>query len=123
MRGRNRWDLLWAGEGYLKQVSDTLEPGDTLRASEIAQRSGVPRTRIHDLLYWMEKRGMVERVPVAELLPPRPDVWEYWPESRRRRWRARHLGKCPPRYLWRYVGILPIHPDTLLATATKEDTE
>jgi hypothetical protein len=121
VRGQNRWDLYWDGDGYLRQIADALEPGETLRASEISRRSGVAYSNVYSTLYWMERRGMVQRVSVEELLPPKPDIWNYWPESRQRRWRREQLGmRYPPQNLWRYVGVLPVHPDTLLNAASAE---
>lgn len=110
-------DYFKGRDGYLRRFVKSIEPGETLNAREIAEKSGIPRSKVYYLMYLFEKRGLAERINFV--WPTPPPTFHIWGKSTQSRWRREVTGhkKGFPGIKWRFLGFTITPIDDLLQLA------
>lgn len=112
-------DYFKGKKSYLRSFVDAVESGEALWVREIMQRTGMPRTKVYNLLNKLEKRGFVERE--LFIWPEPPECSKLWGKRRWKTWRLeiskreRDGGKLGNK--WRFLGLLITPIDELLKLA------
>jgi len=110
-------DYFNAKKSYLRKFVENIEIGETLWAWEISERTGISRTKVYQLMYLLEKRGVVERVPFQ--WPEPPMNFELWGKTRRAKWKKEVTGhrRGFPGCRWRFNGLIITPVNELLRLA------
>jgi len=93
---------------YLRSFIDAVKPGEALWVREIIERTGIPRTKVYNLLNKLEKLGFVKREPFTWPEPPAGS--KLWGKRRWKTWRLetskrdRDGGKLGNK--WRFLGLM-----------------
>ena len=101
----------------LRRLMDKVEIGESLTISEIADRTGMSRSGVHNTLRKLEERGIVKREPFV--WPPPPEGSDLWGRKRWIQWRAEVGGakSGAPAGKWRFIGFIISPVDELLSLA------
>lgn len=100
-----------------RRYTETVEVGELLLISEIAERTGKHRSQIDPLMLRLHKRGIVEKVPFV--WPDSPKGFELWGRRAKKVWRRRVSGERHgrPGTKWLYLGFTITPVDELLMLA------
>ena len=101
----------------LRRLMDKVEIGESLTISEIADRTGMRRSLVHNVLRKLEVRETVKREPFV--WPPPPEGSGLWGRRRMRQWRFEVGGakSGTPAGKWRLLGLIVTPVDELLNLA------
>lgn len=86
--------------GELSVLSYLIYRGEALTAAELALNTTVFRTKVYGIMNKLIANSLIEEVVQSVDGIERPEIWEWWPESRRSRWLTAqnlHLVKWIPR--------------------------
>ena len=110
-------------QGYMRRFVDAVDIGETLSARKIADRTGIPFTKVFYLMHVLETRGIVKRVPFVWPSPPSKSVW--WGRRRWSEWRktVRGNSKGRPSDKWQFLDFLVTPIEELLKLAKIDQRE
>ena len=92
---RDLIELLHLSDYEGKVLTVLLASPRPMIASEITNYCKVARTKVYETLRSLIRRGLVTKITIDEDLIEKPDIWEWWPESRKKGFERRN-----------FVGIL-----------------
>lgn len=81
-------DLTSYQTGAMKVLVGANRP---VMASEISNYSHVPRTKVYGSLKKLVQRGLVVKMVAFEEDIEKPDIWEWWPQSKRDKFLAQNF--------------------------------
>ena len=101
----------------LRRIKEKTEIGELLTISEIADRTGMSRSGVHNTLRKLEERGIVKREPFV--WPNPPEGSNLWGRRRWIQWRFEVGGakSGAPAGKWRFLGFTVTPVDELLNLA------
>jgi len=101
----------------LRRLADKVEVGESLTISEIADRTEMSRSLVHNVLRKLEVRENMKREPFV--WPPPPEESGLWGRRRWIQWRFEVGGAKTgtPADKWRFLGFMVTPVDELLSLA------